>query len=525
MAFDIAAIIALAAFGLAVYHLAIQPLYTSPLARVPGPKLYALSKWRLAWEDWTGRRTLTINKLHQQYGPIVRLGPNEVHFNSLSALRTIYGPGSGFGRTAFYRMFDVYGKQNLFTFHSVKEHGDRKKLLANAYSKSNVIRGPVAELVSGKIQEYLKLVKDCNGKADEIFTSLHYYSLDSITNFLYGSECGGTSAMKGNATHRGLLVDILDPARRRLTWFAVHFPTFTKWLYSRMGLIGRVVAPLLPMKRPATYTGIRAHALKAMQDFKTLQASGKASSTSHETIIARLYKSISSGSVILSDLELASECADHFLAGIDTTSDTIMFMLWALSLPENAHHQQKLIDEVLSIPASSLDKHGAPTVEAADKLPFFDTVIKETLRLYAPIPGSEPRSSNVDTAIDGYIIPAGTIVSIAPYSLHRNPSVFPDPLVWNPERWLVSSSTSEDHLATMKKHYWPFSSGGRMCIGMHLALAEMTLVPAIYRKYRTRVKEGWEKTAPGITSRFEVFGDERFRECEEHTCWVEFVEQ
>lgn len=43
-----------------------------------------------------------------------------------------------------------------------------------------------------------------------------------------------------------------------------------------------------------------------------------------------------------------------------------------------------------------------------------------------------------------------------------------------------------------------------------LAMAEMALVPSIYRTYATRIKPGFEKTAPGITSRFEVFTDDTF---------------
>lgn len=312
--------ILLAALTIAATHYFIlQPLFLSPLSRISGPKLYALTKWRLAWEDWCGCRTLTINRLHQKYGPVIRIGPNEIHFNSLTALRTIYGPGSGFGRTDFYRMFDVYGKQNLFTFHSSQAHGERKKLVANAYSKSNVIRGPVAEMVEEKIQEYLEMIEKTSkrGEADEIFTSLHYYSLDSITNFLYGPKNGGTEAMRGNKTHQALLNDILDPARRRLSWFAVHFPGFTKWLYTRIGLLGRVVAPALPMKKPATYTGIRAHALKAMQDSR---ASIKNGTSSNNAIMGRLFKAVSRGMADLDDLEIASEVADHFLAGMSRSS-------------------------------------------------------------------------------------------------------------------------------------------------------------------------------------------------------------
>lgn len=53
-----------------------------------------------------------------------------------------------------------------------------------------------------------------------------------------------------------------------------------------------------------------------------------------------------------------------------------------------------------------------------------------------------------------------------------------------------------------------------MCIGMHLALAEMALVPALYRRYSSRIKPGFEDVTPGITSRFEVFYDETLERME-----------
>jgi hypothetical protein len=71
-----------------VHRLLLSPLLLSPLSSIPGPKLYAFTKWRLARDDW-GQRTRTIHALHKKYGPVVRIGPNEVYFNSVSALRTI----------------------------------------------------------------------------------------------------------------------------------------------------------------------------------------------------------------------------------------------------------------------------------------------------------------------------------------------------------------------------------------------------------------------------------------------------
>lgn len=252
----------------------LDTLFLSPLAKVPGPKLFALTKWRLALEDWKGRRTQTIHDLHLQYGPAVRVGPNEVSFNNQGALRTIYGPGSRYGRTNFYRMFDVYGRQNLFTFHSSVEHGRRKKLLSFAYSKTNILNDMVANMVEAKADTFMKLIDSEPEHISDIFSTLHYYSLDNITSFLYG-KYGSTSAMEGTQAHRALIGDILDPARRTLSWFAIHQPSLTRWLYTRTDLLERLVRPVLPMQKPATYTGIRAFALDAYNRFRSDMENGK----------------------------------------------------------------------------------------------------------------------------------------------------------------------------------------------------------------------------------------------------------
>lgn len=258
----------------------IDPLLLSPLSRVPGPKSFAVTKWRLAYEDWKGTSTRAICHLHQKYGPAVRIGPSMVSFSSLTALRTIYGPGSQYGRTSFYSMFDVYGRPNLFTFYSTTEHGQRKKLLSHAYSKSVMLKEPMTTLVEEKAKKYMELIESEPGHISEVFATLHYYSLDNITEFLYG-RYGSTSAMEGTASHRDLIGDILDPSRRRLSWFTVHFRGVTKWLYTRAGWLERVVKPLLPMQKPATYTGIRAFALQAYSNFRAYAESQKPTGRYH----------------------------------------------------------------------------------------------------------------------------------------------------------------------------------------------------------------------------------------------------
>ena len=442
-----------------------------------------------------------------------------VSFNSLSALRTIYGAGSSFERTDFYRMFDAYGRPNLFTFASGHDHRERKKLISHMYSNQTVLGSHYSAMVVKKVAAFFTMLEREPAVASEIFASLHYFSLDAISEFVYGEGYGATNALASTPYDRHMIHDILDPSRRRLSWFAVHFPNYTSWIATRTGWMETVITKLgiLPMNKPFTYTGIRNHALDAFHSFKAAphDIQLKRAETS---VIGRLFKAQQTQG--LTDMDIASECADHLLAGIDTTSDSLMFLIWALSLPKHKHFQDQLRDEVSHI---SVNESGLPDPKSLTQLPFLNAVLKESLRLYSPLPAFEPRTCPTDTVIDGFNIPAGTTVGMSPYCLHRDESVFPDPLVFNPNRWLTLEGSLVPESDPRNRLFWAFSSGGRMCIGMHLANAEMlTLTATMYRKYKTHARH--PDTSPGITSRFEVFSDETMPKMEEHECWIDFVE-
>ena len=489
------------------------------LWKIPGPRLYSASSVPLALKAWHARSVQTIYKLHQKHGPVVRVGPNQISFNSLSALRTIYGAGSPYERTDFYRMFDAYGRPNLFTFASGQEHRERKKLISNMYSNQTVLAPHYSQMVLNKVSAFLTMLDREPTVASEIFASLHYFSLDAISEFVYGQDYGATNALAGAAYDRHMLHDILDPSRRRMSWYAVHFPTYTRWITTRSGWMEGFITKLglLPMNKPFTYSGIRTHALDAFHRFKAA-AHDIQLKRAETSVIGRLVKVQQTRR--LTDMDVASECADHLLAGIDTTADSLMFLIWALSLPKHNQFQDKLREEVSHISVNEMEM---PDPKSLTHLPYLNAVLKESLRLYSPLPTFEPRTCPTDSVIDGFDIPAGAVVGMSPYCLHREESVFPDPLAFNPGRWLTEDGMLLPESDAKNRFFWAFSSGARMCIGMHLANAEMlTLTATLYRKYKTYARH--PDTSPGITSRFEMFSDETMPKMEEHECRIDFVE-
>lgn len=85
---------------------------TSPLAKLPGPKLTMLTSLLLKWHELKANRREYIHDLHVRYGPVVRVAPNEASFTSPAAVKEIYcSGGSGYDKTEFYDLFKVYGRR------------------------------------------------------------------------------------------------------------------------------------------------------------------------------------------------------------------------------------------------------------------------------------------------------------------------------------------------------------------------------------------------------------------------------
>jgi len=165
----------------------------------------------------------------------------------------------------------------------------------------------------------------------------------------------------------------------------------------------------------------------------------------------------------LSEDELVGHAGVIFAAGHETSSNALGWTLFLL-----AQHPAILADLCDELESKL---HGdAPTFEQLAELPLLDRVIKESLRLFPPAPLNH-RVTARDSALGEYDIPAGTEVLASIYHTHRMPELYPDPLLFRPDRW---ASFDPGPYA-----FNPFSAGPRMCIGATFALFEIKIVLAL----------------------------------------------
>jgi hypothetical protein len=99
---------AISLLAVLIHQFVIYPFFTSPLARIPGPKINALTKWYMVYIDFSKKHSLYVHDLHQKYWPLVRIGPNEVVCTGEEPMKTIYGAGTAFYKPRFYDLFMTY---------------------------------------------------------------------------------------------------------------------------------------------------------------------------------------------------------------------------------------------------------------------------------------------------------------------------------------------------------------------------------------------------------------------------------
>ena len=178
----------------------------------------------------------------------------------------------------------------------------------------------------------------------------------------------------------------------------------------------------------------------------------------------------------LDDALLRDQLLITFFAGFETTS-TALTWAWIL-LAEHPHASARVhaeLDEVLG--------DQPPSAEHLPRLGYLRQVLDETLRLY-PSAFMLARQPVGEQSLGGRVVPAGAVVFVSPWVLHRDPRNWAEPERFDPERFAAGAEIPPFH-------YLPFGAGPRLCIGKQLGLLEGVLILAcVARRFRPRALPG-----------------------------------
>lgn len=168
----------------------------------------------------------------------------------------------------------------------------------------------------------------------------------------------------------------------------------------------------------------------------------------------------------LAEQEVFDQCMVSFTAGHETTATALLW--WSALLarhPEAAARATAEVDTVL--------QGREPGAAGVAHLPWLGATLKEAMRLFPPIAALMTRRTRRRITLGGHAIPAGALVRLTPYVLHRDPRFFTEPDRFRPERFLPNA------VPPPRGAYVPFGLGPRVCLGQHFAVLEMTLIAAM----------------------------------------------
>jgi len=131
----------------------------------------------LIFVDFAGNRTSTIHKLHQKYGPAVRVGPNEVSFSDIGSVKEIYGQQTPFMKAPCYENMSV-PPLGIFSLRDRTEHSQRRKLLSHAFSQSAL--NETEPTIHTLIEKLTARVKKDPGKPLNMLLLFRCLSLDIV---------------------------------------------------------------------------------------------------------------------------------------------------------------------------------------------------------------------------------------------------------------------------------------------------------------------------------------------------------
>ncbi|KAF7317104.1 hypothetical protein HMN09_00445100 [Mycena chlorophos] len=440
-----------------------------PLAKYPGPLIGRISKVWFAVIALSGKQHLYYKTLHERYGDVVRIGPNELSFRHVDSVNPMLGI-RGMPKGEYW---DGRAPENavrpLLALRDPKEHARRRRAWNRAFSTPQLRE--YQAIVEARINQLLDILTGKTDQSIDLSKWLGWLTLDIMNDLMFSN---GGDAME--FLDQDNVVQLLMDAQP-MALLMSHLPWISDF-YLWVPGVGRGLRDF------RKYAARRASERKA-------RGSDRKDVFYHLIDEAGLEPSPPSNAQVTSDGGLA------IIAGAETTSTTLSHAFYLLLCnPKTYTRLQAEIDD------PKMDS-GVPASQA--RMPYLNAVINETLRLFPAVLSGSQRTPPVGSGgqtISSHFVPEGTSTVVHTYSLHHDPRYFsPLPDSFVPERWLSSEQQlalepdvfRSGEVVHNTAAFIPFSVGPSNCVGRNLAYQEMRMVLCmIMSHFEMRFEESFD---------------------------------
>ncbi|KAB2571168.1 Tryprostatin B 6-hydroxylase [Lasiodiplodia theobromae] len=453
--------------------------FFSPLRKFRGPWQGVLtSLYRLHAAITTDVRLFrSIDSLHKQYGDYVRIGAREISILNPSAIPLLYGAKAQCKRGTWYHHSpEAEEDRQVLLIADPTIHSWRRRILDRGFSSKGkwlphlAIRSrlPLADYeprVQEVINDLIRALEARTGSSVNLTDWISFFAFDAMGRVAYSQEFGMIRDGKGSVTFAGKTTSH-EALRATMKMYGIFGPV--PWLFkmiSQIGLVGEM-ATFFQWCHSTMRT--KQQSFDAINDTPTDISSWIIKSQNDASDINKrpTQRSLENDSILL------------ILAGSDTAASAITNAIFYLT--QDPARLAKLRAQLAALPDRSLKSLG--TVR------YLDHVINETLRLKPPAIEGLVRETPAGglTLPDGVFVPGGTMVSIPPWTLHRDKRFWgEDADEFRPERFEGVDLTSET------VPWMPFTRGAYTCPGKQLAYIEMRgVISAVVMGFELTLAEG-----------------------------------
>jgi len=350
---------------------AIYNIYFHPLRSFPGPKSFAATRLSHVRSLLSGQLSFTVQDLHDEYGEIVRIAPDELSFNSPQAWRDIYGHRQGHKSLvkdlAFFGI-PLEGVHSIITTPSDADHSRMRRLLAHAFSEKALreqepLITSYIDLLIGKLHQQIRSPN--KGKVD-IVRWYNYTTFDIIGDLAFGEPF---DCLKNEEYHSWVAQIFQSVKFGAFLQATRRFPPLTKAL-------GYVLPRSLKEQRMKHMANNKAKVDKRLKLGREVDRP--------DFISYILRHNDEKG---MSESEILSSASTLIIAGSETTATLLSGTTFHLL--KNPETYKKLVNEVRAA-FKYEDEINNITV---NKLEYLHAVLEEGLRIYPPVPCTLPRKT------------------------------------------------------------------------------------------------------------------------------------
>ncbi|TAQ87316.1 hypothetical protein B7494_g4362 [Chlorociboria aeruginascens] len=440
-------------------------LFLHPLKHIPGPKLAAATfLYQTYFSLVVGSRYyVQIGKLHEKYGPVVRITPDEVHLSDPDNYDTIYHVGSKYSKAPpYYSSMGI--AYSTVSAMSNETHRVRRGRLNPFFSRKMVLE--LEDVVHTRTDKLCSVVADRlkQNRDVDIHHGFRAVSVDIISEYAFG-DCYNLLDRPDLGMDFFFMVQGLGP----MMWTFMQWPGLQKFALSLPPAVSKAISP--PMKQ---LLGLQEHAYKQILSVKSDMESGKGElkpTIFHDLLTADEKL----GYYPPRPDQLKDEAYSILAAAADTTGNAMTVAAYRVISDPVIY--RKLTDE---LKGAFPDPNAKLDYLSLEKLPYLTGVIKEAIRLSFGAPGRLPRVvPEPGASFNGIDVPGGAYISMSTWELHHNEDYFPNATKFDPDRW-----ADPQNVRHMEKAYVPFGKGSRACVGINLAYCELYVVlGTLFRRF------------------------------------------